>query len=133
MTLSIAIDFLFLSSTYSQLNYVLRHIKHVFRSRSDVLYGLTFCIQGILFFNFLKANTCSALTHKSIIFICQTPKKINFIVFFYRCTVHFDICTVHSPTNALFIFKKHIKIYIKIHIKVALSYFGLRPSSNSLH
>jgi len=26
--------------------------------------------------------------------------------FFYRCTVHFDICTVHSPTNALFYLKK---------------------------
>jgi len=26
--------------------------------------------------------------------------------FFCCCTVHFDICTVHSPTNALFYFKK---------------------------
>ena len=32
-----------------------------------------------------------------------------------------------------FIFKKHIKIYIKIHINVAPTFFGLRPSSGSLH
>jgi len=25
------------------------------------------------------------------------------LVFFYRCTVHFDIYKVHTPTNALFI------------------------------
>ena len=42
-------------------------------------------------------------------------------------------CTVHSPTNALFYFKKHIKIYIKIHINIAPTCFGLRPSSGSPH
>jgi len=31
-----------------------------------------------------------------------------------------------------FKFKKHIKIYIKIHINIAPTYFGLRPSSGSL-
>jgi len=30
-------------------------------------------------------------------------------------------------------FKKHIKIYIKIHINIAPTCFGLRPSSGSLH
>ena len=44
---------------------------------------------------------------------------------FYCCTVHFDICTVHSPTNALFYFKEHIKLYIKIHINIAPTCFGL--------
>ena len=33
---------------------------------------------------------------------------------FYCCTVHFDICRVHSPTNAHFNFKKRIKIYINL-------------------
>jgi len=48
--------------------------------------------------------------------------------------VHFDICRVHPPTNALFYLKKkHIKIYIKIHINIASTRFGLRPSSGSLH
>ena len=28
-------------------------------------------------------------------------------IFFYRCAVHFDICTVHSPTNSLFKLKTH--------------------------
>jgi len=52
---------------------------------------------------------------------------------FYCCTVHFDICRVYSPTNALFYLKKHIKIYIKIYINIAPTCFGLRPSSGSLH
>ena len=42
-------------------------------------------------------------------------------------------CRVHSPTNALLYFKKHIKIYVKIHINIAPTCFGLRPSSGSLH
>jgi len=32
-----------------------------------------------------------------------------------------------------FLFKKHIKIYIKIHINIAPTSFGFRPSSRSLH
>ena len=59
--------------------------------------------------------------------------KWNKIKDFYCCTVHFDISTVHSPTNALFYFEKQIKIYIKIHINIAPTCFGLRPSSGSLH
>jgi len=43
-----------------------------------------------------------------------------------------EICRVHSPTNALFYFKKHIKIYMKIHINIATTCFGLRPSWGSL-
>ena len=39
---------------------------------------------------------------------------------------------VHSPTNALLLIKKHIKIYIKIHINNAPTCFGLGPSSGSL-
>jgi len=34
---------------------------------------------------------------------CRTNKlqnKFLFIYFFYRCTVHSDIHTVHSPTDA---------------------------------
>ena len=42
-------------------------------------------------------------------------------------------CRVHLPTNAIFYFKKHIKIYIKIHINIAPTCFGLRPSSGCLH
>jgi len=43
------------------------------------------------------------------------------------------IRTVHSPTNVLLLIKKHIKIYIKIHINIAPTCFGFRPSSGSLH
>jgi len=55
--------------------------------------------------------------------------------YFYCCTVHSDIlvCTVHSPTNELSYFIKLIKIYIKIHINIVSTCFGLRPSSGSLH
>ena len=59
--------------------------------------------------------------------------RITFIYNFYCCTVHFDICRVHSPTNALFYLKKYIKMCSKIHINIAPTCFGLRPSSGSLH
>jgi len=39
---------------------------------------------------------------------------------FYRCTVHFKIYVVHTPTKELF-----FKFYIKIHINIAPTYFGL--------
>jgi len=55
------------------------------------------------------------------------------IIFIYRSTVHSDKCKVHSLTNALFYLKKHIKIYIKIHINIAPTCFGLRSSSGSWH
>jgi hypothetical protein len=45
------------------------------------------------------------------------------------CTVHSDIYTVHSPTNALLLNLNEFKIYIKIHINIASTCFGLRPSS----
>jgi len=32
-----------------------------------------------------------------------------------------------------YLFKEHIKLYIKIHINIAPTCFGLRPSSGSLH
>jgi len=32
-----------------------------------------------------------------------------------------------------FILKKHIKIYMKMHIYIAPTFYGLRPSSRSLH
>ena len=46
---------------------------------------------------------------------------------------HLFDCRVHSPTNALLYFKKHIKISIKIRINIAPTCFGLRPSSGSMH
>ena len=33
--------------------------------------------------------------------------------FFYFCTVHSGICTVHSPTNALFYLKNTLKFILK--------------------
>jgi len=53
-------------------------------------------------------NTC--LKHS------VNPLEIILLYIFYCCTVHFDICRFHSATNALFYFKKHIKIYVKIQI-----------------
>ena len=39
----------------------------------------------------------------------------------------------HSPTNALFIKLGKVQIYMKIHIIIALTCFGLRSSSGSLY
>ena len=39
-----------------------------------------------------------------------------------------------TPQQMNFLFKKkHVKIYIKIHINIAPTCFGLRPSSGNLH
>jgi hypothetical protein len=43
------------------------------------------------------------------------------------------IDTVHSPTNALLLNLEEFKIYIKIHINIAATCFGLRPSSGSVY
>jgi hypothetical protein len=51
---------------------------------------------------------------------------------FHCCTLHSDIYTVHSPTNALLFNLEEFKIYIKIHINIPRTCFGLRPSSGSL-
>jgi len=40
-------------------------------------------------------------------------KLITVYHFIYRSTVHFDICTVHTPTNALVINLNSFKIYNK--------------------
>jgi len=52
---------------------------------------------------------------------------------FQSTKVVFGICKFHSTTNSLFYFKNHITIYIKIHINIAPTCFGLRPSSGGLH
>jgi hypothetical protein len=42
-----------------------------------------------------------------------------------------DVYTVHAPTNARLLNMEEFKIYIKIHINIAPTCFGLRPSSGS--
>ena len=55
------------------------------------------------------------------------------VFFFNRCTVHFDIYKVHTPTNALFIkLDKVLKFTLKS-LWPAPTCFGLRPSSGGLH
>jgi len=82
----------------------------------------------------LNINLAGCLQYNTmLLYFIMWVTQLN-IWNFYRCTVHSDICRVHSPTNALLlIFKEHIKIYIKIHINIAATCFGLRLSSGSLH
>jgi hypothetical protein len=54
-------------------------------------------------------------------------------LFFCCCTVHSDVYTVHSPTNALLLNLEKFKIYIKIHINVAPTCLSPRPSSGRLY
>jgi hypothetical protein len=60
----------------------------------------------------------------------------NIKVYFFLIVAPCILVTLKflSPTNA-FVGDKNlnIKIYIKIYIKTAPTYFGLRPSSGSLH
>ena len=44
-----------------------------------------------------------------------------------------SVYIVHSPTNVLLLNLEHIKVDIKIHINVAPTCFGLRPSSGTLY
>jgi hypothetical protein len=46
---------------------------------------------------------------------------------------NFDFYTVHSATYALLLNLEEFKIYIKVHINIAPTFFGLRPSSGSLY
>ena len=43
-----------------------------------------------------------------------------FLNLFYRCTVHFDICKVHTATNALVINLDSFEIYTKNHFDLLL-------------
>ena len=53
----------------------------------------------------------------------------NFVIFFfnfYRCTVHFDIYKVHTPTNALFIkLDKVLKFTFKIMLTCSYMFLSL--------
>jgi len=53
---------------------------------------------------------------------------------FYCCTVHYRIYILftHQQMNFLLDVEK-FKIFIKIHINIAPTCFGLRPSSGSLY
>ena len=45
----------------------------------------------------------------------RSIQVLLFFLFFYRCTMHFDIYKVHTPTNALFIkLDKVLKFTLKI-------------------
>jgi len=66
----------------------------------------------------------------SIHFPCMFWSGLPNVSFYYsqlKFWITFDL-KMH-----IYSFKKHIKIYIKIHINVAPTCFGLRPSSGSLH
>ena len=47
-------------------------------------------------------------------------------------TLELDVQFTHQQMH-FYSFKEHVKIYIKIHINIAPTCFGLRPSSGSLH
>jgi hypothetical protein len=50
---------------------------------------------------------------------------MRFNIFFNRCTVHFEIYLVHSPTNALFIdLVQSSKFFIDVILPAALSPWG---------
>jgi hypothetical protein len=51
----------------------------------------------------------------------------------YYVLICFNIKVFYLPTDALYISLEKVKIYIKTYIKIAPTYFGLRPSSGSLH
>jgi hypothetical protein len=78
-----------------------------------------------------SVNLC---TKFEIIRIYKITKKRSGKLLLIRHLLHLMFFhTVHSPTNALLLNLEEFKIYIKIHINIAPTYFGLRPSSRSLY
>ena len=78
------------------------------------------------FYNFMNRLEIFSFLHSTQTILkppSLTVRRYREQFFFYRCTVHSDVCTVHSPTNALLL----------IYINIAPTRFGLQPSSGSLH
>ena len=61
-----------------------------------------------------------------------TKLMIEFFFFIVAPCILIHLEFTHQQMH-FFYFKKHIIIYIKIHINIAPTCFGLRPSSGSLH
>ena len=60
--------------------------------------------------------------------------KIQLFLLFYRCTVHFEIYAVHSPTNALFInLVKSFKFTLKYTIILLLNFRSLMTIVRKLY
>ena len=122
-------------------------LDHTSFAFSFTAFNYSFFFLLLSFFLLVVTTTSSAFAFISVILEVIVPMVVKFLItwskvmsqrtlifiFFYCCTVHSGICSVYSPTNALFLFLKHIKIYIKIRINIAPTCFGLRSSSGSLH
>jgi len=55
------------------------------------------------------------LTYEQVKLILAVEIDFIYEFFFYRCTVHFDIYKVHTPTNVLLIkFDKVLKFTLKV-------------------
>ena len=65
-----------------------------------------------------------------LIILCFELLVIIFFLLLHRAL--WNLYIVQSPTNALFIKLGKVYIYTKIHIIIAPTCFGLRPSSGSL-
>jgi len=58
------------------------------------------------------------------------------VIYIYFLSLHrslWNLYIVHSPTYALLLNLEKFKIYIKSHINIAPTCFGLRSSSGSLY
>ena len=83
------------------------------KTKATILHGIpedndrTIIIDGTLVKNgdlYVSDNSSSSVKRRYKPFSSSSYRKpLPIICFFYRCTVHFEIYVVHSPTNALFI------------------------------
>jgi len=64
-------------------------------------------------------------------FVLYLNLKLILIIFIVAPCIVIHVEFTHQQMQSLF--KKHFKIYIKIHINISPTYFGLRSSSGSLH
>ena len=78
----------------------------------------------------LPQSPTQAVSHTRAVMAARVANYVCQILLLHRAL--WNLYIVHSPTNALLLNLGKFKIYIKIHIYIAPTCFGLRPSSGSL-
>ena len=98
-----------------------------------------------------RLKNCTVFFFSVLHLIFHLKNYIRFMTFFVECMSLKSVTTINYANTMVLVsltrymyssltkkciyinLKTHIKIYVKIHINIASTCFGLRPSSGSLH
>ena len=97
-----------------------------------MVFNPLFCL---MFTELNSVHGRSAVLHVCARYIIKTSTNIGLHrpIFLSLHRSLWNLCIVHSPTNAILLNLEKFKIYIKRHINIAPTCFGLQPSSGSLY